>query len=339
MGNSNSRTERVKEELYSVTVKEDGKQKDVKFTHRQTANGKSEINLVWEPTSNLPTLKETHDYSTGTQTTDFPSPEQPPQYERLEALQPSFEEMVKIPHPTYQDILTAALRWNEIAVASKIKYAIIGGLSANILGSSRRTRTLDILIAPRVMGNQSFLQPLLNELFDLNANILSYTLTNRHGHIVVTTANAGVPVNFIDCVNNIFNFPDLIAPTQPDGRPWNQDDPEPTWSYQRAVLANDEYKFPVVLPRLLLQQRLLHFEKRNSTISTKTNDVKDIITYLDALQGSENQSFTDEEAQLLLPRIWEVLRFAERQWLSAVVDVNKWNYINIPLVEGDWRQG
>jgi hypothetical protein len=87
---------------------------------------------------------------------------------------------------------------------------LLSAVSAHLYGSGRRTRTLDILIAPLVMGNQSFL---LNDLFDRNSSTLTYTVPNRHGHIVVTTGNVGVPINFIDCVNNIFDFPDLVAPT------------------------------------------------------------------------------------------------------------------------------
>jgi hypothetical protein len=253
--------------------------------------------------------------------------QQSPAYEALP------EKFTKIPYPTHTDLLTAAYIFDQIALRSGIKYAIIGGLSAHILGSGRRTRSLDILIEPRVIGNQSYLHPLLNDLFDQNPRYLQYTRTNRFGHIVVTDGNAGVPVNFIDSVNNIFNFPKLVAPTQPDGRPWNQHDPEPTWKYQRVVLPGLQAPIllPVVLPRLLLYQRILHFERPDATLETKTNDVKDMIVYLNALHGLQNESFTDQEAQILLPRIWEIMRFAEGYWLKEICDIDKWLWINIPL--------
>jgi hypothetical protein len=69
----------------------------------------------------------------------------------------------------------------------------------------------------------------------------------------------------------------------------------------------------------------------------KRNDVSDIVVYLNALQYAESESFTDEEAAMLLPNIREVLRFAETCFLKDVVEVKKWLYVNIPLIEGDWR--
>jgi hypothetical protein len=247
----------------------------------------------------------------------------------------------KIPIPGDHDFFRAAYLFNQAARQFNIEYAIVGGLSARILGGSRPTQSLDILIAPVIWGNISPVRPFIDELFDSNPQILNYTLPNRCGHIVVTDRNVGVPIKFMNCVENAYDFPDLVAPLRPDGTRQGGDDPEVTWSY-KYIYSSGRYEkclVPVLLPRLLLQQRVLHFTRpqEKDSLMRKKNDVKDIIVYLGALYGSENESFTTEEGQILLPKILEVLRFAELYWLLGGLEVAKWQWINIPLMEGDWR--
>jgi hypothetical protein len=246
---------------------------------------------------------------------------------------------VKIPNPSPQDIQLAASIFNQAAAWSQIKYAIIGGFSAQIYGGNRLTKSLDILIAPRKVGNQFLLRPVIDELFDKNPQLLNYTGSNRHGHIVITDGIAGVPITFIDCINNIYNFPDLIAPARPDGTPWGHDDPEPTYTFRQIYPLNlpTGLAIPVLHPRILLGQRVWHFDRysEGDVETRKKNDIKDIIVYLNLLQGTENESFSDAEARALIAKVRDVARFAKLYWFSDAADVGKWRYINIPLVEED----
>jgi hypothetical protein len=347
MGNTASQP--AKEDVYSVTVYNDGTRK-VQFSNRADRATVNEILLserspqtplpevvAWQSPLQLPAV--------GSPSIPTPPLLAPPPYE-VHLHRPSPEKFVMIPHPTHADLLTAAYLFDQIAQRYQLPYAIIGGLSAHILGGGRQTKTLDILTAPRLSGNQYLLGPLLNDLWDQNPSQLQYTQTNRHGHIVVTRGNSGVPINFIDCVNNIYNFPNLVGPTRPDGRPWNHEDPEPTWDY-RWIPTSPNFpgpiRLPVVLPRLLLSQRILHFGRSHATVNTKTKDVKDITVYLTALFRVDHQSFTDDEARILLPKIRDVLRFAYQYngtnaGLIDACNIEKWLWINIPIVEGEWTR-
>jgi len=347
MGSTSSRPAR--DDVYSVTVYNDGT-REVKFSDRADRAVVNDLKIMLSETLQAQTRGLTRPPEVVALQSPLPLPAirspsiptppllAPPPYE-MQLHRPSPETFVMIPHPTHADLLTAAYLFDQIAQKYRLPYAIIGGLSAHILGGGRQTKSLDILIAPRFSGNQYLLGPLLNDLWDHNPSQLQYTQTNRHGHIVVTRGNSGVPINFIDCVNNIYNFPNLVGPTQPDGRPWNHDDPEPTWEYRWTTSTNfpTPIRLPVVLPRLLMGQRILHFGRRDATVETKTRDVKDITAYLNALKGVENQSFTDQEAISLLPKIRQVLRFADQYWLTDVCNIGLWGWINIPLVEGEWK--
>jgi len=237
-------------------------------------------------------------------------------------------------NPSNPDLLLAACIFSQCASWSNLRFAVIGGLSAIIYGSQRRTKSLDILLAPRQCGDKLLLRPVIDELFDRFPQLLNYSLPGKKGHIVLTQDHAGVAVNFIDCINNIYDFPDIVSPYVRDG-------PEPTVCYQQICPPHipQGVAIPVVVPRLLLQQRILHFDRpnRKNTLMRKRNDVNDIAVYLNALQCTDNESFTDEEAATLLPKIRGVLRFAETYFLKDAVEVGKWLYLNIPLVEGDWK--
>lgn len=246
----------------------------------------------------------------------------------------------KIRDITFSDLLLAASIFDHVARGSNIKYAIVGGVSAHIFEGWRQTESLDILLAPHLYDGRRLIRPLINELFDANQDVLNYIHPNRYGHIVVVEGNAGVPINFIDCVNNTLGFPDLVALTRPDGTQWNQDDPEPTYSFQRIHPpgVQEGILVPVVLPRPLLFQRLLHFSRPSESdeVTRKVKDVKDITTYLNALDGVEHQSFTDEEALVLAPKVKDVLRFAELYGLDGMTDLGKWGWININLEDEGW---
>ncbi len=222
----------------------------------------------------------------------------------------------QILQPSDQDLVLAASKFNDAARRFNIEFAIIGGFSALIFGGNRLTKSLDILIAPRLFINSEYeVRQVIDELFKNNPNVLEYTRPNCQGHIVVTHGNVGVAVNFVDCVNNVYHFPDLVAETRPDGTPWSHNDPEPTWSYRYIQPAGvpTGSNVPVLLPRLLLQQRILHFTRpqEKDEVDRKKNDVNDIAVYLTSLFGSEHQSFTDEEALELLPHIRDILRFTD----------------------------
>jgi hypothetical protein len=249
---------------------------------------------------------------------------------------------VKITNPTPADIQHAASVFNQAAGWSNIKYAIIGGSSAQFYGGSRPTKSLDILITPQLVGNGFLVRPVIDNLFDKYPLLLNYTGPGRHGHIVVTNGNQGVPINFINCKNNPYHFPDLIPPTRPDGTLWSHHDPEPTWVAVTIHPRNVPIGLPVPVlhPRILLMQRVLHFRRAQETDpeGRMKSDVRDIAAYLNVLQGKENVSFTNEEAHSLIVRVRDVARFAQGQIYSEVTDVGKWRYINIALIDEDLRR-
>lgn len=242
---------------------------------------------------------------------------------------------------TPHHLLLAAFKFNRAARRCNVEYAIVGGVSAHIFATDcRQTKSLDILLAPRLFGRQfRDLKPVIDELFNRNRDDLNFVIPNRKGHIVVTEGTSGVPINFIDCVNNPFDFPDLVGMTRPDGTPWNEDDPEPTYTFQHINPPGVDggIHIPVVLPRILLRQRLLHFHRswlERDKVSRQKNDVQDIFAYLNALYYVENESFTHEEAQVLVPRVREVLHFARLHWFPEVHDLSKWRWVNI-----EWEYG
>ena len=244
---------------------------------------------------------------------------------------------------TSHHLLVAAFKFNRAARRCNVEYAIIGGVSSHIFANDRRqTNSLDILLAPRLSGRQFHdVTPVIDELFNRNVNDLNFVLPNRMGHIVVTEGTSGIRFNFIDCVNNSLDFPDLVAMTRPDGTQGNEDGRAPTYSFQHINPPGVDggIYVPVVLPRILLQQRLLHFHRsrpERDKVSRQKNDVQDIIAYLNVLSSVENESFTLEEAQVLVPKVRDVLHFARLHWLPEVLDLAKWRWINI---EWQYREG
>ena len=64
-----------------------------------------------------------------------------------------------------------------------------------------------------VMANGSYIQPIIQALFERNPGILETTGPDQFGQqdsIVVTAGTAGVAINFFDCRNNNIDFPMLI---------------------------------------------------------------------------------------------------------------------------------
>lgn len=246
---------------------------------------------------------------------------------------------VKIPIPGNNDVFCAAYRFTQAASRAGIdhRYAIIGGLSSAIYHFERPTiRSLEILLSPEVDWYYGpYLEPLLRRLIQCNPGVLRYTAD--HELVVITEGNIGVQVTFV--MTNKDGFPELIGPTKPDGSAWSPEDPGPTWQYRRITPDGMPVglDIPVLLPRLLLQQRILAFDKSGATYYTKMDDVKDIYSFLMALQGSRHQSFTDEEARSLMDKVKEILRFAEAAMFDDILDINKWRYINFDLWPNSWR--
>jgi hypothetical protein len=246
---------------------------------------------------------------------------------------------VKIPIPSNNDALCAAYHFTQAASRAGIdhRYAIVGGLSSVIYYLGRPTiRSLEILLSPEVdFYYGPSLEPVLKQLIGCNPGVLRYTAD--HELVVITEGNVGVQVAFI--MTNTDGFPGLIGPTKPNGTAWSDDDPRPTWQYRRITPDGIPIglDIPVLLPRLLLQQRILSFDNPGATYYTKMDDIKDIYSFLMALQGSRHQSFTDEEARSLIDNVKRILRFAEEAMFDDILDVNKWRYINFDLWPNCWR--
>jgi hypothetical protein len=248
---------------------------------------------------------------------------------------PPSDGMVKrIPNPTVEELYLAAVKFGEVARNASLTYAIVGGLSAIIFGSMRATHGLDILYEQNDPG----------PLFDNDPTIFGYGGLNNENPLILIYEDQGIALNLINCRDNKYGFPDLHGPTRLDGTPLDvNNDPEPTWDYQ-GVLPPDGLSVPVkvLLPRNLLQQRLLNFPTRpNETASDerKKKDVADIAAYLGLLFGTMDQSFKMDEADELVGSVREVMRFAEKNEVVKGLEVNRWRWIMIPVVDGDWREG
>ena len=60
---------------------------------------------------------------------------------------------IKVTNVAFSDLLLVVFIFNEVARYSNLKYAIVGGLSAHIFGGWRQTKTLDILLGPRLIDD------------------------------------------------------------------------------------------------------------------------------------------------------------------------------------------
>jgi hypothetical protein len=241
--------------------------------------------------------------------------------------------VTEISSPSTAELLLAAVKFGDAARKTGLSYAIVGGVSALIFGAMRPTSALDILYVP----NPS--RPFLLDA----PSILGYRGLNNENPVVLIYKSKGIPLNLINCQDRKYRFPDLHGPTRPDGAPLENNDPEPTWDNQaiRVQGRPDPVSVQVLLPRLLLQQRLLNFPTRpgeKNPDERKKKDVMDIVTYLKALYGSVDQSFKSEEINEFMENVKEVMRFAEKHDLSKGLDVAYWRWIMIPLVEGDWTE-
>jgi hypothetical protein len=279
------------------------------------------------------------------------TPASHPQQQQIQAFQlpalnnaqPSRPAYVRIPNPTHFDLLLAASIFHNAASNSNIKYAIVGGLSAQIYGGEdfsarRRTTTFDILIAARHNGNDwVHVKRVLDDLFDRNPTKLNYTLPNKEGHIIVINENIGIPLRAVNSIMNHTNFPNLL---RYDGTPYHQNDPESPIAFQLISQVNPPIHLPVLLPRFLLQQRILHFRRPGDAneIDRKENDVADINVYLDVLARMNYRPFTNQEVPILKPKAKEVLQFAELYFIyNGEQDLLKWRWMNIDFQNGEWN--
>ena len=247
----------------------------------------------------------------------------------------SSAEMKKIASPVRAEVLLAAVKFAEAALQADLEYAVVGGVSALIFGSTRETSGLDILYVPNPDG----------PLVDDDPSIFGCRTPNDKNAIMFIdqAQQLGIPLNLINLRHNMYGFPDLHDPILPDSCASDDNDAEPTWDYY-SIHFQDRDKpvnVRVLLPRLLLQQRLLKFPTREGESDPderKKKDVADIATYLKALFGSNDQSFKSEEVDELIDNAREVMRFAEKHGICEGLDVARWRWIMIPLVEGDWRE-
>lgn len=234
----------------------------------------------------------------------------------------------KIHAPTHQHILLAATRFNQAAVALGIEYAIVGGFAAHLYGGSRQTKSLDILLTPVAMANGSYIQPIIQDLFERNPGILETTGPDQFGQqdrIVVIADTAGVPINFFDCRNNNINFPVLV------GMAGNNFDP----TYAPIIPQNmPTAALPILLPRFLLYQRILHFGTYGGE-EIQARDAQDILVFLNAMRRYQHV-FTPQEAWELRPGVINLLHFAETHNFFAFLDLMQWRHVNIHLTE-NWR--
>lgn len=245
---------------------------------------------------------------------------------------PSDMKVEEISDPTAADLRLAAVKFAEAARKTNLAYAIVGGVSALIFGAMRPTSALDVLYVPNASG------PLVTN----DPSIFAHRGAKHQNPVVLISEDKGIPLNLINCQDTKYRFPELHGPTHDDGSPLDGNDPEATWDYQAIRLEHkpDAVPVKVLLPRLLLQQRLLNFPMREGETDPderKKKDIIDIATYLKALFGSIDESFKSDEVEAFMGNVREVMRFAEKHGISQGLDVAHWRWIMIRLAEGDWR--
>ena len=261
---------------------------------------------------------------------------QPPSPASQKSISPTSDVKIKeIANPTVAELLFAAVKFGEAARKTSLTYAIVGGVSALIFGSMRPTSRLDVLYVPNVSG----------PLFDEDPSIFGYRSSNDENPIVLIYQDKGfgIQLNLINLRDNQYGFPDLHGPILSDSSASDESDTEQTWDYYsiRCDGKKDPVSVRVLLPRLLLQQRLLKFPTREGEkdpVKRKKKDIADIATYLNALFGSNGQSFKSKEVDEFINNAREVMRFAEKHEISEGLGVAKWRWIMVPLMEGDWRE-
>ena len=91
---------------------------------------------------------------------------------------------------------------------------------------------------------------------------------------------------------------------------------------------------PVLLPRFLLCQRILHFGTYGGE-EIQAQDSQDILVFLYAMRRYQHV-FTPQEAWELRPGVINVLHFAETRNFVAFLDLMQWRHVNIHLTE-NWR--
>jgi hypothetical protein len=85
----------------------------------------------------------------------------------------------------------------------------------------------------------------------------------------------------------------------------------------------------------------LHFPTRpneEASDGRKKQDVDDIKAYLEVLFQTMDQSFRPEEAVELIGNVRAVMRFAKRNGIAEGLEVKRWRWIMIPVVEEDWNE-
>jgi hypothetical protein len=237
-----------------------------------------------------------------------------------------------ISNPTTKELSLAAVIFGQVASKADLSYAIIGGVSALIFGSMRASHGLDILYEPNTHS----------PLFDNDQSIFGYRGANIESLLILIYEDRGIPLNLINCQNNKYGFPDLQGPTHPDGTPLDADDPEPTWDYQSIHLTDrPSISLKVLIPRILLQQRLRHFPSRpneEGAEERQKKDVVDIAAYLGFLLETIDQSFKSEEAKELVSYVEEVMRFAKQNGIEKGLEADGFRWLMIPVVEEDLKE-
>jgi len=296
--------------------------------------GNSDSRQTGKPTAI--TVPKTADMRGNTQSGTAQSTAHPPSPASGNAISPTSDLKIReIRNPTPAELLLAAVKFGEAARKTGLAYAIVGGTSAHIFNSMRPTSGLDVLYAPNASG----------PLFDKNPSIFGYRSPHDENPIVLIYHDKGfgIPLNLINLQKSQYGFPDLHGPILSDSSALEDSEAEPTWDYYsiRCQGKEEPVTVRVLLPRLLLQQRLLKFPTREGEkdpVKRKKKDIADIATYLNALFGSNGQSFKSKEVDEFINNAREVMRFAEKHEISEGLGVAKWRWIMVPLMEGDWRE-
>lgn len=221
-----------------------------------------------------------------------PNPPVPAPNPPVPAPNPPQLQYAEIYDPSHLDLLVAARSFNEVARRSYVEYAIIGGFAAVLYGGTRPTKSLDILLK---QCHQSAIQQ-IQLLFNNCQGVLKLTPQDHRGqqHIIIVTAGiAGIRLQFFDCANyNNIHFPNLVLHGTYDF----YFPPTPQNMLQIA--------FPVLLPRYLLLQRILHFGRDQ----TQSNDYLDIYVFLKEMRN-RREAIDSPDILRLSSRIQDVVCF------------------------------
>jgi hypothetical protein len=236
-----------------------------------------------------------------------------------------------IPYPALDHLRHAAYLWDQIAEHAQIKYAFVGRVGAVFRGNNCQICGIEILVEPSTMANNA---ARLTEIANNQPRFFAITQSNHH--IIVIECNRGVALQFHTTGSN--GYPDIIPPYDSPLRTAHRVGVRPTYRLQNLGY-RDNRQVPVMLFRVLLEQRLSRFDPYTTSRDHEAQnqrDVNDIVLYLSCTTSDGEESFTPGDVIKFLPIVRRWIPYAECfSILTSTEAVDKWRRLGLPLTEAD----